>query len=110
LPTTTTIYSGIGNPLVDFCIVAEAPTTAVCKFAYSNEAGVGVRMIAVPEACVSVSEGICNELYRGRSVGNEDDIIVIWTRVKEAKDLQSCIIDEPRRELGRGGSRVRIAQ
>jgi hypothetical protein len=95
-----TIYGGIGNPLVDFRIVTEAPTAAICKLAYSNEAGVGVRMIAVPETCVSVSEGICNELYRGGGVGNEDDVKVIWARAKEAKDLQSCIINEPRRELG----------
>jgi hypothetical protein len=109
-PITTTIHSGIGNPIVDFCIVTKAPTTTTCKFAYSHKAGMGVCMIAVPEACVSVSEGICNELYRGRGVGDEDNVIVIWACVKEAKDLQSCIVDEPRRELGRGRSRVRIAQ
>lgn len=86
------------NPLLHLAIRLEAVVALVGHLAHSDQAGMRIDMIAIPESCSPiipspvVSQSIRDQLDARSRVRHKDEIVDIRIGVEETKHAQSNIV------------------
>lgn len=81
-----------------FEVISKTMVLSRSQFSDADQAGVGVGVIAIPEAAspgslTNISEGIGDELYACGCVGDEHEVIVVRVGTQKSQCLLSDLVD-----------------